>query len=155
MRLTMAIVFSIVVFTGCSTAAELPKSAKPLSAEEVKEVYSSKTAVWSKDNAAFFASDGSVKGVYGGGYFSGTWDVSDNEVCMRVQGTDAKTKKSDGKTYVDCWKWFRDGKKRAWAIWSVHHDGSTPSKRDYSTEEIEKLKSGDLVTEKYEKAKNS
>ena len=155
MRLIVATTFCLTTFSGFLAAAELPKSAKPAAVDEIKTLYSGKTTLWSKDNSAFFAVDGTVKGVYKGGYFDGKWDVTENEVCMKVQGTDSKTKSSNEKTTTDCWKWYRDAKGRLWTFWSVRYDGSKPSKKDYYTEEVKKLNDGDLVSKRYDKAKGS
>lgn len=129
-------------------ADQLPKSAKALTTDEIKILYANHTAVWKPNSMAYFAPDGSVKGIYKNGTYSGTWAVTGNESCMMSQGTDAKTKASVGKTYTDCWQWFRDSKNKYWTLWSKHFDGSKVKKNDYYDGEIKKLRIGDLASAK-------
>lgn len=131
-------------------ADKLPKSAKPLSADQVKALYADHTVIQKSGDVMYFAPDGTVKGTYPAGYFTGTWTVKDNEACMMSSGTDSKTKVSDGKVYTDCWKWFKDAKGKHWTMWSVRFDGSKPGKKDdFYSSEYGKLKAGDHASGKF------
>jgi hypothetical protein len=147
MRKILVILLVAIACSSATTAVadKLPKSAKPLTADEIKSIYSNHTAVWKPTNKAYFAQDGKVWGIYDGGTFEGSWNVTGNEGCMMNKSTDAKTKKSDGKTYTDCWTWYRDNKNKYWSLWSKHFDGSPVTKNDYWDGEIKKLKIGDLT----------
>ena len=131
-------------------AENLPKSAKPMSAEEVRSLYSGKSAIWGADARAFFASDGSVIGynTKENVTFSGSWTVSSNRNCMNIAWKAIKSSKS-GKS-SDCWDWYKDGKK-IWGFWSVRYDGSKPKKGDYDQGEMKTLKAGDKVSKGYAK----
>jgi hypothetical protein len=140
---------SVAFFSGTFVYADqLPKSAKALTTQEIKTLYTNHTVVWKPNNLAFFAPDGSVKGTFKDGTFFGTWAVIGNESCMMNKATNAKTKTSDGKIYTDCWQWFRDSKNKYWTLWSKHFDGSKVEKNGYYDDEIKKLKNGDLATAK-------
>lgn len=140
-------------------ANPIPKGAVPLSPEELKAVYSDKTAVWSKANQAYFAADGSVIGVSGDTYFSGKLEFKgDNELCMAVQGTDSKKKTSDGKTYTDCWKWVKakskSGKEQLWTLYTKSYDDKKQDLvKGWGVSEVKKLKPGNLVATRYKTLK--
>ena len=140
-------------YSSSSVADKLPKSAKPLTTDEVKAIYSGKSVVWSKTNAFYFSPDGVTKGYNGSYYIDGKWEVKDNIMCMMNQGVDSKTKETDGKTYTDCNTWFKDAKGRLWDIWSTRYDGSKPPKNDYNRDTDKKFKNGDTIDAKYGKLK--
>lgn len=157
---TSLLVFLILLAQATNAIAESkPKGAIPLVPDEIKAIYTDKTAVWSKANKAYFAEDGSVIGVAGDTYFSGKLVFkAGNEVCMAVQGTDSKKKTSDGKTYTDCWKWVKViGKKGKTQLWTIYTKSYDNKKLDlvnaWNTSEIKTLKSGNLVAAKYKKLK--
>jgi hypothetical protein len=52
---------------------------------------------------------------------------------------------------TDCWKWYRDNKKRQWTLWSTRHDGSKVPKNDYYRNEAKNLVEGDIVSERFDK----
>lgn len=67
-------------------ADPLPNGARPLGAKALHKLYSGTTLNW-KTSRAWFAPDGTLKGVAGKGklgetLFWGTWTVKGNEVCM-------------------------------------------------------------------------
>ena len=134
-------------------ADNLPKSAKPMSAGEVRAVYSGKSAVWD-DARAFFAPDGGVIGYNSKEKvtFSGSWSVSSNRNCMKVAWK--STKSADSGKSSDCWQWYKDGKK-IWTLWSTRYDGSKPKKDDYYQGEVKSLKAGDKVSKEYAKLTKS
>jgi hypothetical protein len=138
-----------------SMADKLPKSAKPLTAEEITAMYAGHTAKWKGSNA-WFAPDKSIKGLFGKkldeALYFGTWSVTGNEVCMTNNSEDVKTKKKGG-PFTDCWQWFRDDKKRLWTLWSKHYDGSKVPKNAYYRGEEKILVEGDSVSEKFDKLK--
>jgi hypothetical protein len=147
MRLLSSVVLSSVLITPC-LAAKLPDDAKPLSESEIKNMYSGKTGVY-KVSDVYYSPTGTVKGVFGKpkpkSTFSGTWEVSGNEICMKNKGRD------DSKIYTDCNKIWRSGNK-IYELWTVHYDGTKPNgKDDYSTDVMHQLKAGDLVSKQYEK----
>jgi hypothetical protein len=131
---------------GSAWADKLPKDAVELAADEVKAIYSGKTGIYSV-SSMYYAPDGTTKGIYGKpkitATFKGTWSVNGNEMCTKNKA------KGDPKTYRDCNKFWRSGKK-LYDLWSVHYDGSKPDlKGGYATDTMKKLKKGDLVSKKY------
>lgn len=145
-----SIVFPVLAaHVSVACADNLPENAKPMSANEVRSIYSGKSAVWN-DARAFFAPDGSVTGYNTKEKvtFSGSWTVSSNRNCMNI--TWQKFKSSDSGKSSDCWDWYKDGKK-IWTLWSVRYDGSKPKKGDYYQGEIKNLKAGDKVSKGYAK----
>ena len=131
-------------------AGPMPAGAVPLTQDEVKAVYADHTAMW-KTSSAYFAADGTTKGWAGGNWvFWGKQTINGNELCMINQGIDSKTKKSDGKTSTDCWKWVKakDGK-----LWTLYAKAWDDQKLDlvngWGTDEVKHLKAGDLVEAKY------
>jgi hypothetical protein len=157
MKRTWFFLLCMTLLSGAAVADKLPKNAVPLTPDELKAIYADKTAVWSKENQAYFAADGSVIGVGGRWYFSGKLVFKgNNEVCSAVQSTDSKTKKSDGKTYTDCWKWvkFKDkkGKEQLWNIYSKSFDNKKLDLvNSWGAYEQKVLKSGNLVAARYKK----
>jgi hypothetical protein len=132
-------------------ADKLPKKAVPLTAAEVTARYADHTAVWQRDNAAFFAADGSVKGYYKQYRLDGKWTVAANKACMVNQTTDSKTQTSDGKTYTDCWEFFAH-KGKVYSIYSNDRDAKNPDRSDgWYSSEFDKLKSGNKAEALYKK----
>jgi len=131
----------------CAALAEsLPKTATPLSKDAVTRIYSDRTAIW-KDADAYFAPDHTEKGVLGKpkatSVFMGTWTVSGNEICVY------NFHKNSPATFRDCYKYWQDGK-RVVTLWSIHSDGSPVDENNgYYVGEVDKLKPGDLVSDKY------
>lgn len=128
-------------------ANTLPKTATPLSADEVTKLYSGKTKVFPK-SSFFFASDDTMKGVYTDGSktlpANGKWVVSNNELCL--------TTSKQGKDGKDCWKWWKDGD-TLYALWSTRSYGpKVDAQNDYSSDESAHLHDGDLVGDKYTQA---
>ena len=152
---------TIICLTGCSFLAssaiadKLPASAKPFTSDEVKKLYLGNSTFFGNKAAFYFAQDSSVIGYYDKGYSEGAWTVDANQSCMMTKGTDLKTKISDGKTYKDCWQWFRDAKGKVWTLWSVRYTGKKPPKNDYYTNEINNFKSGDKISAKFHALKGS
>ncbi|RWP36846.1 DUF995 domain-containing protein [Mesorhizobium sp.] len=137
-----------------ASADNLPKNAKPMSADEVRSVYSGKSAVWDTSNRAFFAPDGTVIGynLKAKVTFTGSWAVSSNRNCMNIIWK--KIKSGDSGKVSDCWEWYKDGKK-IWTLWSTRYDGSKPKKGDYYQGEAKILKAGDKVSGEYAKLTKS
>ena len=137
---------------GAARSEALPKSAVPLTAEEVTAIYSGHSSKWKNSNA-WFAPDMSLKGIFGKKrdevIFWGKWTVVENVVCMEAQYRNLK--KGDTGNVSDCWTWFRDNKKRLWTLWSKRFDGSKVPKNDYYRTEIKNLVAGDIVSEKFDK----
>lgn len=132
--------------TVAAVADKLPKGATPLSAAEVRAIYSGKTGVYSVSDI-YYDPNGTTKGVFGKpkakSTFKGTWAVKGNEYCMYNKS------KGDPKTYTDCNAFWRAGNK-IYSLWSVHYDGSKPNKvNDYSPSEMKNFKKGDLVSKMY------
>ena len=132
--------------TVAAVADKLPKGATPLSADEVRSIYSGKTGVYSVSDI-YYDPNGVTKGVFGKPKakvaFKGTWAVKGNEMCMYNKS------KGETKTSTDCNAYWRAGNK-VYSLWSVHYDGSKPNKvNDYSPNEIKNYKTGDLVSKKY------
>jgi hypothetical protein len=129
-------------------ADSLPKTAIPMNAESVKKMYSGNSAIW-KDSDVYFLPDGSVQGVFGKPTVTdlivGSWSVSGNEICVYTFQTKQPT------PFRDCYQYWRDGK-RIIALWSIHADGSAvDSNNGYHSGE-DRLKPGDLVSDKYQAA---
>jgi hypothetical protein len=136
-----------VLAIGGASGEELPAGAHPTSNATVVNLYSGKTAVW-KDSDVYFAPDGTAKGVIGKpkitGVLMGTWAVSGNEMCLYA------FRQNEGATFRDCYKYWRDDAKRLLALWSSHSDGTpVDDKNGYYTGELDRLKAGDLVSDKY------
>ena len=120
-----------------------------MDAAEVTALYSDHTAVWSASAMGYFAADGTMKQWVQGASKPGTWSVKNNEFCMSIKGVDAKTKNFDGKTYVECWQWFKDDKKLTYTLYSKHWDDSKPDLTNYDSKAAKTLKQGDLIGSKY------
>ncbi|WP_406871796.1 DUF995 domain-containing protein [Aminobacter sp. P9b] len=121
-------------------AEELPKDAVPLTASEVRELYSGKSANWSRSRAYFapdstFLMHGKDKSWFG----EGKWTVKGNEVCGKLKRTSVKDGKSN--TGGDCWAWYRVGKKYM-TFWS----GEKDKKYGYYDSELKKMSAGDKVS---------
>lgn len=134
------------IASGGASGEALPQGAHPTSSAAVVGFYAGKTAVW-KDSDVYFAPDGTAKGVLGKpkitGVLMGTWAVSGNEICLYA------FRQNEGATFRDCYKYWRDGK-RLLALWSSRSDGTPVDDKDgYYTGEEDRLKTGDLVSEKY------
>lgn len=128
---------------GSANAEKLPKSAVKLTAEEVKVLYSGKSAIWDKYRA-YFAPDGTVSAYTDDkNYWSeGTWSVKGNKVCMTTMWHDLKSRKQIKET--ECWTWHRDGK-RYLTLWSGHKD----KKNGYWDGEVKNLRKGDKVSKTF------
>lgn len=146
-RLMVSAAVALLFGTGLAHAIQLSKAWTPLTAKEVRAVYSGKTAQWSK-TTVYFGPDGNIMGhdKKKTTVFSGTWSVSANRACMNVVWKVVKTGKSGKAT--DCWDWY-SGDHKMWTLWSKHYDGSKPGKDDYYAHEIKKLKAGNLVAKEY------
>lgn len=150
MRVALAFA-AIVIMAQPSLADKLPKNAKPMSTAELKKIYSGNSQVWDKSQV-YFSPDMNTKGVFGrpaSHTFSGKWSVNGNKVCMNNKSVDVKTKKSDGKTYTDCWTFYKEGNK-TWSLWSNNYDKQM-TENDYWTKELGTLKKGDKVSKNYQK----
>jgi hypothetical protein len=132
----------LIMIPASAYATPLPKGSVAFSPSEVKALYSGNSAVWSAKNKAYFAEDSTVQGFNGEYKFTGTWRVNKNESCMTVKVVGDKS----GKSYTDCWSWFRGPDGQAWTRWSVRYDGSKAPKNDYYKDEKTKLKIGNLVS---------
>jgi hypothetical protein len=140
------VVLAAVLLCGGALGEPLPQGAKPASSATVVNSYSGRTAVW-KDSDVYFAPDGTAKGVLGKpkitGVLMGTWAVSGNEICLYA------FRQNEGASFRDCYKYWRDGK-RLVTLWSAHSDGTPVDDKDgYYAGEEERLKPGDLVSDKY------
>lgn len=142
-----AALVSLLAGVPASVGAELPKAAAKLKSDELRAIYSGKTANWSVSQA-FFAPDGSAKLVTRdrSAYGDGEWSVSGNRVCLKLKFTSVSSSKT-GKSTM-CWDWYKDGKKY-WTLYSKRFDKTRPTKKDYYQEEIRKLTSGDSVSAKH------
>ena len=145
----VASLFCICGFSGGASADKLPKSGVAMSAADVTALYSDHTAVWAATAMAYFAPDGSVKQLGQGISKPGQWSVKDNEFCMDIQGVDPKTKKLVGKTFKDCWQWFKDDKNHSYSLYSKHWDNAKPDLTNYDSKQAKILKQGDLIGAKY------
>jgi Protein of unknown function (DUF995) len=89
MRAALFATFAIVLASAPAMSAPLPKTATPMTSDELSAIYSGKTAVW-KMSSVYFAPNHSARGVFDKKIaFSGTWSVKDNEICM-VNNVDGK-----------------------------------------------------------------
>ncbi len=145
----ISVLFCTVVFGSPAFADKLPKNATALSAAEVTALYSDHTAVWGATAMAYFAADGTVKQLVAGTSKPGSWTVKDNEFCMDIKGVDPKTKKLVGKTFTDCWQWYKDSKSVYYDLYSKHWDNAKVDKTNFSKKDIKTLRPGDLVGAKY------
>ncbi|TKB10161.1 MAG: DUF995 domain-containing protein [Mesorhizobium sp.] len=132
--------------TVTAVADKLPTGATPLSADEVRAIYSGKTGVY-KASDVYYDPSGTTKGVFGKpkakSTFEGTWVVKGNEQCMYNKS------KGDSKIYTDCNAFWRAGK-NIYSLWSVHYDGSKPDQvNGYAIERMKEYKKGDLVSKKF------
>jgi hypothetical protein len=134
------IVAALVVVTQGANGETLPSTAKPMTAQEVTDLYSGKTKVFAH-SSMYFAPDHHVIGAAQGKPVKGTWSVSSNELCLQTKG--------GGK---DCWKWWSDSG-RPIALWMIRSYGSKlDPTNDYSNDEAGHLQSGDSGTESYKNA---
>lgn len=134
-----------------ATADALPEDAKPVSAASISKLYSGNSTDW-KESMAYFAPDGTIKGVHtgnGNAIYWGTWRVKGNEICMTNDWKNVDTGESGG-GLTDCWKWYVDGAGKPWQLHSVRFDGSKPGADDYYTDEIKKIRKGDIVSKKHD-----
>jgi hypothetical protein len=136
-----------VLAAGGASGEALPSGAHAVSGATVLGLYSGKTAVW-KDSDVYFAPDGTAKGIIGKpkitGVLMGTWAVSGNEMCLYA------FRQNEGATFRDCYKYWRDDNKRLFTLWSSHSDGTPVDDKDgYYAGEQDRLKAGDLVSDKY------
>jgi hypothetical protein len=135
-----------------ATADPLPPDARPVSGKSLAKIYAGRTAEWS-ESKAYFAPDGSLKGIHTGGgttLFWGKWTVKGNEVCMQNSYRNLQTGKT-GSGLRDCWAWWQAADGTLWQLWTVRYDNSKPPKDDYYTGEEKKLKKGDLVSKKFDR----
>ena len=142
-----AVATATVLTSGGASADALPPTAHPVTSATVVALYSGKTALW-KDSDVYFAPDGTAKGVIGKpkvkGVLMGTWAVSGNEMCLYA------FRQNEGATFRDCYRYWRDENRRLLTLWSSHSDGTSVDDKDgYYTGEQERLKAGDLVSDKY------
>ena len=149
-------VTSVVLVSMCTSffqtfalADKLPKSGVPMTGTDVTVLYSDHTAVWSPTAMGYFAADGTMKQLVQGVSKPGTWAVKNNEFCMDIKGVDAATKKLDGKTYKECWQWFKDDKNQTYSLYSKHWDNSKPDMTNYDSKQAKSLKPGDLIGAKF------
>jgi len=146
---TLIVLLCATTFTSTTFAEKLPKGATALSAAEVTALYSDHTAVWAPTAMAYFAADGSMKEFVQDLSKPGKWSVKDNEFCMDIQGVDPKSKKLNGKTFTECWQWFKDSKNKLYTLYSKHWDDSKVDKTNFSSKDAENLKPGDLIGAKF------
>lgn len=153
MKDKLAIVLISIICTGTFSAValadKLPKSGVAMSAADVTALYSGHTAVWAPTAMGYFAVDGTVKQLVQGTSKPGTWVVKNNELCMSIEGVDAKTKKLVGKTFTDCWQWFQDDKNKTYSLYTKHWDNAKPDLTNYDGNAAKSLKPGDLIGAKY------
>ena len=136
-------------FGASAFADKLPKSGVAMSAADVTALYSDHTAVWGPTALGYFAADDTMKQWVQGASKPGTWTVKNNEFCMEIKGVDTNTKKLNGKTFTECWQWFKDDKNQTYALYSKHWDNSKPDMTNYSSTAAKGLKPGDLIGAKY------
>ncbi len=108
--LVACVVFS---YSLSSLADTNSKSGVPMTTSEVRALYSGNSALW-PSSKAYFKPTGIVIGLYGNPIietYSGTWNVSGNRMCMSVKTFNIASKKSDGKTFTDCWAYYTSGSK--------------------------------------------
>ncbi len=105
---------------------KLPKSAKPMAAEEITKLYVGNTITydtkWGKANYTWTA-DGKVLGIMDKkdgkkAWADGKWTLNGNEFCFSVVWRDTKAGK--GSDYSPCKAWYTVGK----AIWSKNTTGN-------------------------------
>lgn len=143
------ILVAIALSVGPSAAEKLPPDAKPMSSQELKAIFAGNSQIWQKSRV-YFAPDMTTKGLYGAPVthsFSGKWNVKGNTICMNNKSIDVKSKKSDGKTYTDCWKFFKSGK-RVLSLYS-NNFGHKTTENDYWDSELKTLKKGDQISKRY------
>ena len=151
---TICILFCSASFGSSALAQKLPKGATALNPAELTNLYSDHTAVWSANAMAYFAADGTMKEFVNDTSKPGIWSVKGNEFCMEIKGVDVKTKKFDGKTYTECWQWYKDNKNAYYDLYSKHWDNAKVDKSNFSTNDIKTLKLGDLIGTKFVPVKN-
>jgi hypothetical protein len=141
-----AVAFSVVLACSAASADSLPKTATPMSSDAVEKIYAGNTVI-SKNFDAYFALDGSIKGLFGKptvkALIEGSWSVAGNEICMYT----FRSREPD--SFRDCYQYWQDGR-RVVALWSIHSDGSAVDQTNgYHVGEEKSLKAGDLVSDKY------
>lgn len=151
---TASLVAALAVAAWPALADPLPNGARPLGAKALHKLYSGTTLNW-ETSRAWFAPDGTLKGVAGKGrlgetLFWGTWTVKGNEVCMsgpfrnRITGKEGQ--------FRDCWTWYMGADGKPWTLWSVHFDGTPPDTRNgYYQDEIGRMRRGDGVSALFDK----
>lgn len=146
-----AAISAFALMVTAAAAEKLPADAKALKATELRNIFIGNSMVWSTSRA-YFSPDTKTKGLFGNPVshtYSGTWSVSGNTVCMNNKSIDVKTGKSDGKTYRDCWKFYKSGK-RTLSLWLNNYDKQL-TENDYWDGELKSLKKGDQVSKQYAK----
>jgi hypothetical protein len=155
-RLSLLSLSLVISVSSNAFADPLPKGAKELTAEEVTTLYSGNSFQWDKDNAIYFATDGSVASTFNfngnRGYTVGTWKVTGSEICKNTAEWFDVTKKTSGKGNPDCWRWARKGK-TYYTLQTVRFDGSKPDENSWSKGENKKIKKGDLASKAIEAMK--
>lgn len=158
MQRTMLIALALAALALPATADPLPKGARPMSQKALFKLYAGTTTDWNT-SSAYFAPDGTVKGLagkkrLGDTLYWGSWTVTGNEVCMNVQYRNRTN--GDTGASSDCWKWFLDGDKKPWTLWSRHYDGSEPDLANgYYDGELAKMSRGDRISARFDKLQGS
>lgn len=144
--LPLLLVTAISLLSLGGAAKTLPHKATAITADEVRLIYTGKSAHF--DGASvYFSPDMTVKAIVrrAGKHvaLAGFWSVSANEVCMKIQASDGSGPQAD------CWKWWWFGTD-TFTLWSVRSDGRRPDEKADYFDQSASLKHGDSVSEEYE-----
>jgi hypothetical protein len=116
-----------------------------MSRETLIKLYSGKTAIGAESDI-YFSPDNTFKGLIGktkDSPITGTWSVTDNELCIY------SFRKDKLGTYSDCYEYWSDGS-RIISLWSVHSDRSRVDRSTgYVEIEQSNFRAGDLISERY------
>ncbi|MEF0944301.1 DUF995 domain-containing protein [Rhizobium sp. BR 362] len=153
MKITITTAIALAVLVSpvlAKNSGKLPENAKPLTSEEVKQLYVGKTLKY-KDNGNIyytFTPDGKLLGLAdktNGTHHTadGTWTVNDNVFCFQSDWKD-QTGKSVFK-YSPCQAWFRAGK----TLWTKNVSGVDDQYAgDIYTGEAKNISKGDQVSKR-------
>ena len=149
-KTTTTLLIAAIALAANANANPMPKGAVPMTPEAILALYADHTVIWNPGTEAYFASDGSVRGFAKNRWlFWGKVSQTGNEICMNNQGMDSKTKKSDGKTTSDCWKWVTAADGKPWTLYSKAFDNRKLDLVKGWYEETKNLKPGNLAAVKY------
>jgi hypothetical protein len=113
-KIRFAPILSLAVLAACSSVHDdlVASGARPLDANEVRSQLVGNTEIWTK-GAGYYAEDGTLRAVWEGESYTGTWEIRDNgDLCYTVAAWGG----------TDCQSYFvRDGE-----VILAHQNGSRP-----------------------------